>query len=405
METRFLSQHSSNPLEVHSSDARNRAYVRQYRKAVKQAGGEDQSLPSSDDPLDGLPSPAVQEYQNHIAQLYHKDKNMKPGASTSKQHLQRRPVPEGYVDLDEEMESDDELAIAEQEPRPEEQEPEVIVEEQEQMEDADAEHGSDDNHQGDIDEELTIYLKTKEEREEIAQEIADLQAAVPQLTQDYKIVDRLGAGTFSSVYKAIDLGYHTKWDNSVWHGIHRAPSSAYYQAEARPPGSNVYVAVKRIYVTSGPERIRNEIAIMEDCRGCRHVSQLITAFRQYDQIVAIMPYHRNLDFRVRSISIRYTCICAEKRVVQDFYRVLPLEGVKAYFRCMFRALRDIHGRAIIHRDVKPANFLFDPRTGIGTLCDFGLACVSVFSRHISRQDVDCWDECVQRIEKGPTHGQ
>jgi serine/threonine protein kinase len=52
-----------------------------------------------------------------------------------------------------------------------------------------------------------------------------------------------------------------------------------------------------------------------------------------------------------------------------------MECVKSYFRCMLRALRDIHARGIIHRDVKPANFLFDPRRGIGTLCDFGLASV------------------------------
>lgn len=68
-------------------------------------------------------------------------------------------------------------------------------------------------------------------------------------------------------------------------------------------------------------------------------------------------------------------------MMQDFFKVLPLEGVKAYFRCMFRALRDIHSRRIIHRDVKPANFLFDPETGVGTLCDFGLACVGLVTSY------------------------
>lgn len=34
-------------------------------------------------------------------------------------------------------------------------------------------------------------------------------------------------------------------------------------------------------------------------RGCRNVSQLITAFREEDQVIIVLPYHQCDDFRVR----------------------------------------------------------------------------------------------------------
>ncbi|KAH8096632.1 kinase-like protein [Cristinia sonorae] len=340
----LLSGHSSNPLEVHSSDRHNRAYKARFMAAKREAGTS--GAPSSDDPLNSFNEP-VQEYQTHVSALIpHAEMTDSARARTSW-------FDAAFVDLDADMDSDvvdgGDVVEVEADMMDEFDGEDVDIEELDDLED------DDEDAQGETDEEMTIHLKPPEEQEEIAEEIADLEAAVPQLVQDYKIVDRLGTGTFSSVYKAIDLHYHTKWDNSVWHGVHPPSSSAYYQSAPRPSDTKVFVAIKRIYVTSGPERIRNEITIMEDCRGSRHVSQLITAFRQQDQVVAIMPYHRHEDFRV-------------------FYNTLPMEGIKEYFRCLFRAFRDIHTRKIIHRDVKPANFLFDPKTGIGTLCDFGLAC-------------------------------
>ncbi len=118
---------------------------------------------------------------------------------------------------------------------------------------------------------------------------------------------------------------------------------------------------------------------MEECRGCRHVAQLITAFREKDQIVAVMPFHRNVDFRVSIFMSGRGPSDVTPGYPQQYFAVGPLSLIQAYMRCMLRALRDTHSRRIVHRDVKPANFLFDPQTGQGVLVDFGLAQVRVSS--------------------------
>lgn len=120
-------------------------------------------------------------------------------------------------------------------------------------------------------EEVMNDSRSEQELQAISFEMDGLEKAVPGLMNKYHLVDRLGegafspsapsfarlltsvssAGTFSSVYKAIDLQHHA-FDNSCW----------------RPPGKKgkAYVAIKRIYVTSSPIRIQNELDILHDLR-------------------------------------------------------------------------------------------------------------------------------------------
>lgn len=178
------------------------------------------------------------------------------------------------------------------------------------------------------------------------------------------------AGTFSTVYKAQDLQYEqydNKWDldkeNEKWipppprQRLNRSSSAATIDAISQPSRPNrrpKYVAIKKIYVTSSPQRILNELELLHDLRDCPAVCPLITAFRSTDQVIAILPYFRHQDFR-------------------DYFRDMTVLDMSIYLRSLFTALAYVHKHDIIHRDIKPTNFLYDPTTQRGVLVDFGLA--------------------------------
>ena len=44
---------------------------------------------------------------------------------------------------------------------------------------------------------------------------------------------------------------------------------------------------------------------------------------------------------------------------QDFLYLMTPAEVQRYMRGLFTALRNVHSHHIIHRDVKPSNFLYD----------------------------------------------
>lgn len=112
--------------------------------------------------------------------------------------------------------------------------------------------------------------------------------------------------------------------------------------------------MKRIYHTSSPRRIANEIYILRKLRGSPCISPLITAFRQQDQVFVVMPYIPHDDFK------------------KTFFE-MPMVEIKSYLKALFTALHYLHKQNILHRDVKPNNFLYNRRKKTGYLIDFGLA--------------------------------
>ncbi|EPB92346.1 CDC7 protein kinase [Mucor circinelloides 1006PhL] len=70
--------------------------------------------------------------------------------------------------------------------------------------------------------------------------------------------------------------------------------------------------------------------------------------------VCIMPYIQHDEFK-------------------PTFHKMKLVGIKYYMKSLFTALQQLHRFKILHRDVKPSNFLYNIRKRAGYLIDFRLA--------------------------------
>ena len=174
----------------------------------------------------------------------------------------------------------------------------------------------------------------------------------------------MAPGTFSTVYKAEQLPQEddVNDENEPFDDLSSdAPPSKRRKLESSSQTTQrghrrkyQFVALKKIYVTSSPHRILNELELLHELRHSQYICPLLTAFRHLDQVVAVLPYFRHLDFRL-------------------YYRTFLVGDIRSYFKSMFAGLLQVHKAGILHRDIKPTNFLYDQHKKHGVLVDFGLA--------------------------------
>ncbi|XP_006831031.1 PREDICTED: cell division cycle 7-related protein kinase [Chrysochloris asiatica] len=161
----------------------------------------------------------------------------------------------------------------------------------------------------------------------VKKDIEKLYEAVPQLGNVFKIKDKIGEGTFSSVYLA----------------------TAQLQV-----GPEEKIALKHLIPTSHPLRIAAELQCLTVAGGQDNVMGIKYCFRKNDHVVIAMPYLEHESFL-------------------DILNSLSFQEVREYMFNLFRALKRIHQFGIVHRDVKPSNFLYNRRLKKYALVDFGLA--------------------------------
>ncbi|KAH8355377.1 hypothetical protein KR084_000080 [Drosophila pseudotakahashii] len=161
--------------------------------------------------------------------------------------------------------------------------------------------------------------------------INDLLVRIPDIGKLFDVHSRIGNGTFSTVLL----------------GTLRRESHL-------PDSLRRKFAIKHHIPTSHPDRIMKELQCMTKMGGTENVVGIHCCLRCDASAAFVMPYMAHDRFH-------------------DFYTRMDVPEIRLYMRNLLVALRHVHKFGVIHRDVKPSNFLYNRRRREFLLVDFGLA--------------------------------
>ncbi|XP_048481798.1 cell division cycle 7-related protein kinase [Plutella xylostella] len=163
------------------------------------------------------------------------------------------------------------------------------------------------------------------------QQIKELVSKLPKLDKIFELHRKIGVGTFSSVYLG-SLRQH--------HGL--------AEAERR------WFAIKHLVPNTHPARVEHELRCLQEMGGQDNIIGVELCLRHVDTIVFVMPYIPHRKF-------------------SEYVSSMDAQELRDYLKALFVALKRVHSFGVIHRDVKPSNFLYDRENKRYLLVDFGLA--------------------------------
>ncbi|THG03313.1 hypothetical protein TEA_011324 [Camellia sinensis var. sinensis] len=177
-----------------------------------------------------------------------------------------------------------------------------------------------------------------------------LAGIVPRSAESYDMLDKVGQGTYSNVYKA------------------------------RDKETGKIVALKKVkFDTTEPESVKfmaREIVILQklDHPNIVKLEGLATSRMQYSLYLVFEYMHSDLA-----------------RIISRPDENLTEPQVKSYMHQLLSGLEHCHNRGILHRDIKGSNLLID-KNGMLKIADFGLA--NYFDptrkRHLTSRVVTLW---------------
>lgn len=180
-------------------------------------------------------------------------------------------------------------------------------------------------------------------REEAEREHAAIEEPIGEFHRDFRIVKKLGAGSFGAVYSACRVG-----------------------------GCSDEVAVK--VVDSRAEDPSGERIQRTDRRRQRAIANEVEMLRSLPQSACVIEFHGFYQAEGLAYMVIEKCSMG---LLPHFHGLPSLtEGtLKPVFRDMMTGIAACHAAGIVHRDVKCDNFLVARREDgcVVKLCDFGLA--------------------------------